>query len=287
MKKTQNKIMRRSIIECLTICLMAGWMLSGLSFINMIEAQAAAFSDINQSNVFLKQEKDNTCTLASTVMMLRRAVMLNGNSSWQSITESSIQSTAWAEGTGLRWSFIYAGITVSHSSDLEGSEVKLIKLLENHPEGIVIYDRTKPHAVLVTDYTDGVFYCADPALGYPSGRIPIEEAFISLGSVQDYWYVSSPQLSLMPEDVPSSSDKNESEITGSNNTAERVALGDVDGNGVVELADAQMALKASLKVESLDEIQTKAADVDASGNIELRDAQKILKAVLKIEGLGK
>ena len=39
----------------------------------------------------------------------------------------------------------------------------LISLLEQHPEGIVLYDRTQPHAVLLTDYTNGIFYCSDPA----------------------------------------------------------------------------------------------------------------------------
>ena len=39
----------------------------------------------------------------------------------------------------------------------------LIQLLAEHPEGIVLYDRRQPHAVLLTDYTDGVFYCSDPA----------------------------------------------------------------------------------------------------------------------------
>ena len=47
------------------------------------------------------------------------------------------------------------------------------KLLAEHPEGIVLYDRSRPHAVLLTDYTDGVFYCSDPAGNISSGRIPL------------------------------------------------------------------------------------------------------------------
>lgn len=35
----------------------------------------------------------------------------------------------------------------------------LITLLSQHPEGIVLYDRSQPHAVLLTDYTNGNFYC--------------------------------------------------------------------------------------------------------------------------------
>lgn len=60
------------------------------------------------------------------------------------------------------------------------------------------------------------------------------------------------------------------------------AMGDVDGNNAVELSDAQMALKAALKIITLDEKQRKAADIDKNNMIELSDAQNILKAALKI-----
>lgn len=55
--------------------------------------------------------------------------------------------------------------------------------------------------------------------------------------------------------------------------------GDVDGNGLVELADAQMALKIALKIVTVDGL---AADVDKNGVVELADAQLILKKALKI-----
>ncbi len=61
------------------------------------------------------------------------------------------------------------------------------------------------------------------------------------------------------------------------------SMGDVDGNGNIDLSDAQLALKAALKIETLDSTQTAAADVDANGKVELPDAQKILKVALKIE----
>lgn len=50
-----------------------------------------------------------------------------------------------------------------------GKTQVLIELLAQHPEGIVLYDRRQPHAVLLTDYTDGVFYCSDPAGSVSSG----------------------------------------------------------------------------------------------------------------------
>lgn len=61
-----------------------------------------------------------------------------------------------------------------------GKTQVLIELLAQHPEGIVLYDRRQPHAVLLTDYTDGVFYCSDPAGSVSSGRVPISSASIPL-----------------------------------------------------------------------------------------------------------
>ena len=58
-------------------------------------------------------------------------------------------------------------------------------------EGIVLYDRRQPHAVLLTDYTDGVFYCSDPAGSVSSGRVPISAASISIAGASCYWYISS------------------------------------------------------------------------------------------------
>lgn len=62
-----------------------------------------------------------------------------------------------------------------------------------------------------------------------------------------------------------------------------VMTGDVDGNGKVELADAQLVLKAALKIMSLDEQQTARADYDEDGNVTLADAQGVLRKALKIE----
>lgn len=52
-------------------------------------AMAATLEEINQDEVFLKQQQRGTCTLASTAMMVRRAAMLNGDENWAQITEAS------------------------------------------------------------------------------------------------------------------------------------------------------------------------------------------------------
>ncbi len=160
-------------------------------------SQAATFEDINKSSVFLKQKSSGTCTLCSVTMMLRRAAMLAGDKNWADITESAVKSTAWISGQGLSWNFTYAGITVGHEyfKSKKSTKAQLVELLKKHPEGIVIYDRDTPHAVLLTDYTDGVFYCAEPARKYPTGRIPITEAYgVKTTNAEDYWYVVSPSL---------------------------------------------------------------------------------------------
>ena len=61
--------------------------------------------------------------------------------------------------------------------------------------------------------------------------------------------------------------------------------GDVDGNGNVNLKDAQMALKAALCIEKLDDAGQKATDIDNDGKVSLKDTQKILRAALNIISL--
>ena len=83
---------------------MKKWMLL-LSLVLMIvivncgQAQAAektatkdiTFEELNDENVFIKQSRRGTCTLASSAMIMRRAAMLAGYEDWEDITESSRQ----------------------------------------------------------------------------------------------------------------------------------------------------------------------------------------------------
>ncbi len=175
----------------------------------MPTTEVTAADAITDASVFLKQEKNNTCTLSSAAMLLRRRAYLEGNSNWASITESAIRSTAWAPG--LYNSFKYAGISVSSgkfSGSVSDRKSKLISLLSAHPEGIVIYmygDGLKTHAVLATDYDSatGIIYCADPANNIASGRIPLTSAYLTgntqdarIGNLKKYWYVSSGNCNL-------------------------------------------------------------------------------------------
>ena len=62
-------------------------------------------------------------------------------------------------------------------------------------------------------------------------------------------------------------------------------LGDVDGNGVIESADARLALRASVRLENLSTEQMMAADVDSNGEVESADARLILRASVSLEQL--
>ena len=156
-------------------------------------AYAATFNDVNQGSVFLKQQTSVTCTLCSATMLLRRVAMMRGDSDWSSITESDVRNIAWFTG-GLYNNFTYRNMSITTATVSKGDTNALISYLNMHPEGIVIYNTSYPHAVLLTDYTDGTFYCADPANGKPYGRIPMSQALISINSISKIWYCQNPAV---------------------------------------------------------------------------------------------
>ena len=184
--------MRARILSILMTVLMMVTMLPTV-------AMAATFEEINQQEVFLTQENNGTCTLASTAMMLRRTAMLRGDQDWQSITEASCREAFWIGGRGLPYKFQYDGMKVAHGR-LPGGEANrqiLIDMLKEHPEGIVLHAPGVPHAVLLTDYTDGVFYCSDPAPNKPDDRIPIDQAHgTRIENSYKYWAVTTPDVAL-------------------------------------------------------------------------------------------
>lgn len=141
---------------------------------------------------YFKQSRGGTCTLASAAMMLRRRAYFDGLTDWTDVTENSVRPTAWANG--LSHSFTYKEMQVGYAtlpSGLASKTAVLIALLSEHPEGVVLYDRTQPHAVLLTDYTNGIFYCSDPAGNISSGRIPLTSSSVSISRASCYWYVTS------------------------------------------------------------------------------------------------
>ncbi len=71
--------------------------------------------------------------------------------------------------------------------------------------------------------------------------------------------------------------------SGSSQPAQEVAYGDLDGDGVVTAADARLALRIAVKLETADEIKMKAADVDGADGVTAADARLILRFAVKLE----
>ena len=127
---------------------------------------------LNSKSFYFAQSAPGRCTVASAAMMLRRAAFLDSRK-WKQITEESVARSAWT-AAGLKNSFTSYGMQVSYHQFPGGSASaqELLDLLLEHPEGVVVYDSTLPHAVVLTDYdrTTGTFYAADPAGPYAGKR---------------------------------------------------------------------------------------------------------------------
>ena len=182
---------------------MAALFLSVVLITSLLCVPASAVG-INDNSVFLKQPQGSkTCTLVAATMMLRRHAILDGASDWNTITESSVRSVGWVEGEGIRPKFTYCGLTVKSKNvenmTLAEKKAYFISTLEKYPEGIEIWDKAKPHAVLLTDYDSSTdtFYCADPA-GGSQGRIKLVDSTMLgrpnqdkiIGSIDGVWYIA-------------------------------------------------------------------------------------------------
>ena len=158
---------------------------------------ASASPEAAAAGVYVKQMGRGYCTLASAVDMMRSKMYMEGNTSWPNVTQEGVKSTAWRNG--LLHQFTYYGMTVTYSTSTCNTKSALINLLKQHPEGIEIYIRDLPHAVLLTRYdaSSGNFYVADPV--YEGERTLMESWERKAGSTQAavistidaYWYISS------------------------------------------------------------------------------------------------
>ena len=96
-------------------------------------------------------------------------------------------------------------------TDLCGISAEALKaLLDEHPEGVVFYCGGVPHAVLLTDYEDDTFYCADPAPYCSGSRVPLADSWLGyrLGS-QDtilrcataYWSITDSRIGAATDET--------------------------------------------------------------------------------------
>ena len=182
-----------------------------------VAAPAQAVQDLPET-FYMEQSRGGICTMVSSAMLLRSALYLNGDSRWEDISESVAASACWIWGIGLAYDWSYEAddisITVGHT-DLYGVSVEELKaLLDAHPEGIVFYCGGVPHAVLLTDYEDDTFYCADPAPYCSGSRVALSDSWLGyrLGSQENilrcataYWSITDSNLEALSqttEDAP-------------------------------------------------------------------------------------
>lgn len=189
---------------------------------------ASASPEAAAAGVYVKQMGRGYCTLASAVDMMRSKMYFSGNPSWPNVTQQAAKSTAWLNGGGLYHNFTYYGMTVTYSTSACNTAGALIKLLEQHPEGVEIYIRDLPHAVLLTRYdaSTGTFYVADPV--YDGERTLMQSWQRKAGSTQAavistidaYWYISSYQNQIVPGGLTGPVASTNAPDTGSGNVIE-------------------------------------------------------------------
>ena len=215
LKNSGGIILKKGIIKLIVSAAAFAAAVIGAAMLPGASAEAATLKDINDPSVFLKQQESDTCTLCANVMMLRRTALTRGDSDWSSITEYGAKPSIWCWGAGMYNSYSYKGISVSYGRIQYNAEAELIALLREHPEGIVAYDYDYPHAILLTDYTDGVFYCCDPANCVEAGRVTADRAIVPVGGIEAYWYVESPDVQLtepVPEKLRNTSSLNKTAV---------------------------------------------------------------------------
>lgn len=166
------------------------------------QSQAAQAPNL-PNEMFLTQQVSGTCTLCSAAMMLRSSMYLHGNDDWTTVTENSLRGDAWVNGVGLKWSFSHkvGDTTVKVGREVvSGISVRALKeVLDQHPEGVVLYCGKLPHAVFLTGYDGDVFYCADTVKGISERQVPLNQSWLGvkygsqsaiLKKVTAYWYVA-------------------------------------------------------------------------------------------------
>ena len=168
------------------------------------ESEAVGSASVPDS-VYVKQQESNTCTLAAATNMIRARFYLSDSDNWQYATESAIKPFAWSNGLNGEFTYYQNDDSVHVSiGKVNGMAVSALKwLLDNHPEGVVIYSSGPyTHAVMVTDYDGDTFYCVDSDRNQylTLGRIPLASTYILgqygsqdsiLANIDQYWVISN------------------------------------------------------------------------------------------------
>ncbi len=142
------------------------------------------------ASVRVSQMYSNSCTSAAATILIRSYYYMN-NKNYSDITESMIRKAGWNNGLSNSFNACNCKVRALYiDGSIAQKKAKLKSLLQQHPEGIVIYgwNSSRSHAV----YLSKDFKVLDPAKNASKNYINIEQSFIpgsSLASVQKVWYI--------------------------------------------------------------------------------------------------
>lgn len=163
--------------------------------------RAAKIENINKARLtipadaWLLQTMGDNCTISSCTILLRANSFLKGGD-YQSISIDAVSAVGWG-WQGCQYSFGFDGEQVMHA-DLSGSaeerEATVRKMLEERPEGIVLYGWGGPdgscHAFYANLDKDGSFRTLDPANQDLANRyVAFEDSWAA--SCRDWNYIQA------------------------------------------------------------------------------------------------
>lgn len=199
-QRRQITMRRRIITLMLTMALV-------LSLMPVATYAASELPDLNDKTIYYTPDyRSGDCILSSCKSMLRRAAIARGSYKWDTITNTTLRSTATVRGRLFRNTFTYTNDGNSYkivNQELSGNANNKMKditaLLANHPEGIIIWGpsaaRTGPHAVLIIGQTAGVLYAIDSTHNNFKSNVGFEPwgktTMKSIDKCSDVWYIST------------------------------------------------------------------------------------------------
>ena len=183
-----------------TVKLAAAALAAALLIAPLGGAEGVYYGSHPADDVYMTQSVAHTCTLVATTMMLRNYSCQRG-SPYEQVTETGVGRFAWTKQYGLSQSFDIGQVSVRCSPEIRGIRDKksyLIMCLQEHEEGVVIYDTGMPHAIWLFGYDEDTdtFYCADTIAKNGGHAIPLEESILrgatqedKINTIDKIWYV--------------------------------------------------------------------------------------------------
>ena len=153
------------------------------------------------------------CNVTSQAMLLRRLLMRDGKE-YQGVDQNTVRSTVAKNGQNVRYDYTYdqyrvicyqnddasffGGRSFASLQTSEEKSQRLQTVLSKHPEGIVVWggrftNSGEPHAILLTKYEDGEFYCCDPWKGANEIKLAESICTTDLSRVEQYYCSGNPQ----------------------------------------------------------------------------------------------